>query len=98
MIIYTLVLIKLRRTLLTNYPQFFEREKTRIYISTLSIIISIVGRIIFIILQQFDSLRKALSDSVRDDTWNAPLFSLAVDFFTVLIPCASALYSLLYMI
>jgi len=45
------------------FPSFYKNERTKIYMASLSIIISIATRIVFVILYEIDSLAKDFDES-----------------------------------
>jgi hypothetical protein len=98
LILYIVVAVLVTRSLKKFYPKFYLRERTRILSATLSMIFSIVARIVFNFVQDLKSVDEALSISELNNTWLYPLFNFSFDITTSIWPIASAIYSLMYMI
>ena len=96
--IYTAVLILLIRRLKRYFPSFYKKESTKIYIASISVIVSIVFRIGINVMYSIDSLNSALDISYADDTWLFPITQLITMLFASLFPIASVIYSLMYAI
>jgi hypothetical protein len=63
LIVYIVVLTLLIKRLKQHFPAFYQKEKTQIYIASVSVIVSLVARIGINILYSFDAVNDALQDS-----------------------------------
>ncbi|TNV79101.1 hypothetical protein FGO68_gene7936 [Halteria grandinella] len=81
-----------------TYPKFYQRERDRILLATLSIIVSITARIGFNIAGGFDSVQNALGESFLNNTWFYPMYELILELLSSIFPIASTIYSLMYMV
>ena len=86
------------RRLKRYFPSFYKKESTKIYIASISVIVSIVFRIGINVMYSIDSLNSALDISYADDTWLFPITQLITMLFASLFPIASVIYSLMYAI
>jgi hypothetical protein len=98
LIAYIVVLTLLTSRLKRFFPSFYEKEKSKIYLASLSIIVSITARIFFVILYEIDSLAKTFDDSYRENTLLWPIVQFLTAIFTSLVPIGSIIYSLMYAI
>jgi hypothetical protein len=92
-----LVLGFLIQSLKKTYPKFYQRERNRILRASVMIIMAILGRIVFNILIQIESISSAMNESTRDNTWLFPSYELSTRLLGTIFPLASMLYSLKYM-
>jgi hypothetical protein len=96
LIVYIVVLSLLINRLKQNFPAFYMKERTQIYIASGSVIVSLVARIGINVLYSFDAVNDALDLSFEEDTWLFPLSQLFVGLFASLFPIGSVTYSLIY--
>lgn len=96
LIIYIVVLTLLIKRLKQHFPTFYLKERTQIYVASISVIVSIIARIGINVLYSFDSVIDALDESYAADTWLFPLSQLFVILFASLFPIGSVTYSLIY--
>ncbi|TNV78760.1 hypothetical protein FGO68_gene14159 [Halteria grandinella] len=95
---YLSTLLILTRQMKRTYPKFYQRERDRILLATLSIIVSITARIGFNIAGGFDSVQNALGESFLNNTWFYPMYELILELLSSIFPIASTIYSLMYMV
>ena len=70
---YLVIFFMLTSRLRKYFPSFYKNERTKIYMASLSIIISIATRIVFVILYEIDSLAKDFDESYQANTWLWPV-------------------------
>jgi hypothetical protein len=94
---YAFMLVILRKQMKKAYPNFYEREKDKIYLATISIVVCIAARVGFNIATLSISVQDALGESMLNNTWFWPVYSFTLDLFTSVLPLTSTVYSLMYM-
>lgn len=96
LIFYCVILRQLTTRLKTYYTKFYEREGRTIWISNISIIVSIIARIFFNLIVTFDAVMDKLDESLQQGTWLYPMYHLISSMLGTILPIASIIYSLMY--
>jgi hypothetical protein len=71
--VYVIALMFLVLNLKQGYPKFYLRERTRIFITSSFIILSLMSRVILNVILQQDWIRQRLIESAYDNTWFYPV-------------------------
>jgi hypothetical protein len=95
---YSLILYVLTSRLKKFFPSFFLKERSKIYLASISILFSISARIFFVCIYEIDSLNEKFDDSFKNNTWLWPIMQFLTLIFASLVPVASIIYSLMYAI
>ena len=96
LIFYCVILRQLTTRLKTYYTKFYEREGRTIWISNISIIVSIIARIFFNLIVTFDAVMDKLDESLQQGTWLYPMYHLISSMLGTILPISSIIYSLMY--
>jgi hypothetical protein len=96
--IYLIVLTLLTSQMKKTYPRFYMRERGRIFLATISIIISISARMVFNFTWFLQSVQDALHHSILNNTWLYPTYQFMNMLCASFLPISSTIYSLMYMV
>jgi hypothetical protein len=98
LVLYTTVLIILLARLKKYYPGFYKKESKQIILVSVSIIVSIISRIVINTVYSIDEVNHALDVSFEEDTWLFPISQIISMLFASIFPIGSIIYSLMYAI
>ncbi len=98
MVVYTIVLYLLLVRLRKFFPGFYVKERAKILIASVSVIVSIIARMTINIIYSIDSIDEQLNESYALDTWAFPISQFVTLFLASIFPIACIIYSLMYAI
>lgn len=98
LIAYSLAFLLLISRLRRHFPAFYKNERTKLFIASTSIVISIIARMAINAVYSVESINTELDQSFKQGTWLFPLVNFLSMVVASLFPIGSIIYSLMYAI
>ena len=98
LVVYLITLIVLNKRLKKFFPEFYQKEKSRIKTLHAFIICAIFGRTMVSAFLASGDFRENLEENINNDGWLGPCLEILSGLFTSIFPLAVLLYSLLHAI